>query len=117
MAGEKRKRRVEELIKEEMAALLQERVSDPRLVGISLTDASISADLRICHIYVSLLGDEEARKAALTALEGAKGFLRRELGARLTLRLVPDLIFHLDESLERGARIEALLQKIGAEKK
>ena len=117
MADETRRRRVSEQIKEETAGLLQAWVADPRLAGITLTGAKASADLRYCHLYVSLFGGEKERKEALAALEGAKGFFRRELGEHLTLRYVPELVFHLDESLERGARIEELFREIRAERK
>ena len=117
MAEPRRRRRVSELIKEELAVLLQRRMADPRLGGVTLTGAEISADLRQCHIYVSSLGGEEEHQDALVALEGARGFLRRELAARLPLRYIPELIFHLDRSLERGARVEQLLREIEAEKR
>ncbi len=117
MAEPIRRRRVSELIKEEVAELLQRRIADPRLGGVTLTAAEASADLRQCHLYVSSLGGEEEHKDALVALEGAQGFLRRELAARLSLRYIPELIFHLDRSLERGSRVEQLLKEIEAEKR
>jgi len=116
MAERRRRRRVGELIREELAELLQRRIADPRLGGVTLTAAEVSADLKRCHLYVSSLGGEEEQRDALIALEGARGFLRRELAARLSLRYIPELIFHLDRSLERGARVERLLREIEAGK-
>jgi ribosome-binding factor A len=116
MAEHRRRKRVGELIRKEVAELLQRRAGDPRLAGVTLISAGVSADLRRCHLYFSSLGEEEERSEALAALEKAQGFLRRELAARLSLRHVPELVFHLDESFHRGARVDQLLREIEAEK-
>lgn len=111
----RRQRRVSELIHEELSEVLQKKVSDPRLRALTVTTVEISPNLRQAHVYVSTLGDQEASRAALTALERASGYLRRELGSRLSLRYVPALTFHLDESLQRSERIMELLRQIEEE--
>jgi ribosome-binding factor A len=95
--------------------VLQRRVSDPRLRAVTVTTVEISPDLRRAHVYVSALGDQEAGQAALTSLNHARGYLRRELGSRLSLRYIPTLTFHLDESLQRSERIMELLRQIEEE--
>ncbi len=95
--------------------MLQKKVSDPRLRTVTVTTVEISPNLRQAHVYISTLGDQEASQAALTALERAGGYLRRELGARLALRYIPTLTFHLDESLQRSERIMDLLRQLEEE--
>ena len=111
----RRQRRVSELIHEELSEILQKKVSDPRLRAVTVTTVEISPDLRQAHVYVSTLGDQEANQAALTALQHASGYLRRELGSRLSLRYLPALTFHLDKSLQHSERIMELLRQIEEE--
>jgi ribosome-binding factor A len=108
----RRQRRVSDLIQEEISELLQRKVSDPRLSFVTVTAVEVSADLRQAHIYVSTVGDQEARQQMLAGLKHATGFLRRELGARLALRYIPGLTFHLDDSLECSQRIIQLLDQL-----
>jgi ribosome-binding factor A len=104
--------RVGERIREELSLLLQRKVNDPGLLAVTITDVSISADLKIAHVnYTALVGAEE-RKAVAQALRRAEGFLRRELGRVLGLRYAPALVFHFDDSYDRGARIDTLLKEI-----
>jgi ribosome-binding factor A len=111
----RRQQRLNDLLQEEIGQLLQRDLQDPRLGFVTVTAVEISTDLHHAHVYVSILGDREEQQKALAGLAHAAGFLRHELGARLTLRHVPDLTFHLDESLARGQRIADLLDKIEAE--
>jgi ribosome-binding factor A len=108
----RRQRRVSDLIQKEIGELLQEKVSDPRLSFVTVTTVEVSADLRQAHVYVSTMGDQEARREMLASLKHATGFLRRELGARVALRYVPSLTFHLDDSLEHSQRIMQLLDQL-----
>ena len=108
----RRQRRVSELIQEEISELLQKEASDPRLSFVTVTAVEVSPDLRQAHIYVSTMGDPQARQEMLAGLKHATSFLRRELGARLALRYVPGLTFHLDDSLERIQRIAQLLDQL-----
>jgi ribosome-binding factor A len=105
----RRQKRVAELLHQEIGQLIYRRAGDPRLAGVTVTDVEVSPDLRRAHVYVSVMGDDEARQAALDALAHATGFFRHELAATLDLRFVPDLSFHLDVSLDRAERIDYLL--------
>jgi ribosome-binding factor A len=111
----RRQRRVSELVQEEISELLQRKVSDPRLSFVTVTYVKVSADLRQAHVYVSTMGDQEARQEMLAGLRHATGFLRHELAARSALRYVPNLTFHLDNSLERSQRIMQLLDQLEGE--
>jgi ribosome-binding factor A len=105
----RRQRQVSSLIQEELGDLLEKKVSDPRLGFVTITAVEVNSDLRQAHIYVSTLGNQPE---AMEGLHHAASFLRRELGSRVALRYVPELIFHLDESLVRGERIDQLLEEI-----
>ena len=116
MLSGKRAARVGDQILRFIAELLIERIRDPRLSKVTLTDISLSNDLKNARIYFSVLGSEIEIKEALNGLESAKGFIKRELGKRSQLRYVPDIIFNHDPTLETGNRLEQLFKKIEAEK-
>src|SRR3970282_2744799 len=101
--------KLQELFKEEASAILPRRLGDPRMGFVSVTEVELSADLRHAKIFVSVLGDEEAKRRTMEALDRAAGFVRSELGRRGTLRYTPEVLFRLDESTERGTRVVALL--------
>ncbi len=101
--------RVSGRIRKILSILIAREISDPRLIGITVTDVEIDAELMYAKIYVNALGEEEREAEILMALQHAKGFLRRQLAARLQLRRAPDLGFKWDASLERGERIDHLL--------
>jgi len=104
--------RVGERIREELSLLLQRKVNDPGLAPVTITDVSITPDLKIAHVNYSALVGPQERKAVAQALRRAEGFLRRELGRVLGLRYAPELHFHYDDSYDRGARIDSLLKSI-----
>jgi len=105
----RRQKQTGNLIQKELGDLLEKRVSDPRLDFVTIIAVEVSPDLRQAHIYVSALGDQQE---AMEGCEHAASFLRREIGSRLAFRYVPEMIFHLDTSLERGERIDQLLEEI-----
>jgi len=79
---------------------------------VSVTDVEVTQDLSFARVFVGVMGDPAGRAATMQALAHAAGFVRRELGPRLGLREVPEVRFVLDESLERGARVDELLKRI-----
>jgi ribosome-binding factor A len=107
-----RREKLQELFKEAASAILQRRLRDPRIGFVSVTDVELSADLRDAKIFVSVLGDEEAKRRTMEGLERAAGFVRSELGRRVNLRYTPEVLFRLDDSIERGTRIVALLREV-----
>jgi ribosome-binding factor A len=108
----RRQRQVAELLHEEISLLIQRRARDPRLGFVTLTDVEVSPDLRVAHVYVSVLGDPDEVKQTLEALDHATSFFRRELGNTLSLRYIPSLDFRLDDSLQRALRIDQLLDSL-----
>jgi ribosome-binding factor A len=108
----RRQRQVAELLHEEISLLIQRRARDPRLGFVTVTDVEVTPDLRVAHVYVSVLGSDDEVKQALAGLEHAASFFRRELGASLSLRYTPKLDFRLDDSLQRAFRVDRLLDSI-----
>ncbi len=102
--------RISEEMKKEISTIIQNELKDPRLPKmISVTSADVTRDLRYAKIYISVLGTDEDKKHALEGLKSAAGFIRREIGHRLQLRYTPELLFELDNSIERGAYITKLI--------
>jgi ribosome-binding factor A len=110
-----RSARVEQFIKEELSQILQREVRDPRIGFVSVTDVEVSVDLRHARVFVSVLGDAEAKAATMDGLHSAVGYIRRALGSRLQMRHTPEISFRLDESIERGARVNKLLGEVAKE--
>lgn len=109
----RRTERTCKLIQREISGLLERDVSDPRLSRlISVTEVTISPDLRHAKVFVSTLGSDVNKEEMLTGFNNASGFLRRELAAHLKLRYTPELSFHYDDSIERGARLLKLIRDV-----
>ena len=111
----RRQRQVAELLHEELSVLIQRRARDPRLGFVTVTGVEMSPDLRVAHVYVSVLGDDDDVKQSLQGLRRAAGFFRRALGSSLSLRYLPELNFRSDDSLARGLRIDQLLDSLQQE--
>lgn len=105
--------RVAERIREEVSLILQRKVRDPGLSGVTVTEVSVTPDLRSARVRYSVLGGEEERRIAASALKRSQSFIRRELGKGLALRVLPEVAFQVDDSFERDARIGRLLREIG----
>jgi ribosome-binding factor A len=111
-----RLQRIGRLIQEELSSIIRREVDDPRLGLISITGVEVTTDLRIAHVYVSVYGEPEQQQMSISILDRANRFLRGMLGKVIEIRHTPELHFHLDTSLERGARIFELLHEVQAEK-
>lgn len=105
-----RREKVSDLIKHEVARLLQTEVHDARLGFITVTEVRMSPDLKHARVFVSILEEGDKREEAMAGLRAATGFIRRELGHNLRLRYTPTVDFSLDTTIEYGARIERLLE-------
>ena len=103
--------RINEGIQRELSALIP-AVKDPRVSGmISVTAVETTPDLRYAKAYISVL-DKENGERVLKGLRSASGWLRRELGSALRLRYTPELVFQLDDSIDKGAHILELLRSV-----
>lgn len=107
-----RSHRVGDLIQKEISSLLHKGLKDPRLGFVTITAVEVSSDLRYARVFFTVFGDEKARKDTETGLTSSIPFMRRELGKRLRMRYVPELVFKFDESLAYGSKIESLLREI-----
>jgi len=87
-------------------------IRDPRIGFITITGVKVSPDLRVARIYYSMIGTDQERAATQEGLEAAKGFVRREVTARVKLRVSPEVFFSYDESLEQGDKIDRLLKEV-----
>lgn len=104
-----RQRRVAELLKRELAVLIQHELNDPRVQGVTLTATEVTRDLSSAKVYFTSLAGAHRAKPCVAALNKAAHFLRRQLMERLELRGVPALRFFYDESVERGAALSSLI--------
>ncbi len=108
--------RTTEDIKRELTAILRE-VKDPRVreCFLSIVRVEVTNDLSYCTVYVSTMEGMEATKRAVQGLRSAAGYIRRELGRRLSLRHVPELLFKATDSIEYGAAISKKLKELHTE--
>ena len=110
--SKKYEKRVSELVRTHLATLIERRLNDPRVAGVTVTDVEVSSDTRMAKVFYSLIGDEQAKQQAARGLESASGWLRRELGVHLHTRHTPELVFEYDPSLEHGARMSQILDEL-----
>lgn len=112
-----RKARVESVLKREIATLLLQEIKDPRLAFSTVTGVSLTSDYKTAHVYVSIMGDEEAKKRSMEALHASSGFVRKQVGDNVRMQFTPKILFVLDNALDDRARIDRLLKEIEDTKK
>lgn len=104
--------RIKEEVLRELASVIR-TLKDPRIPAMtSVVAVDVTKDLKYAKAHVSVMGSEEEKKAALAALKSASGYIRREISARLNLRITPDFSFVLDRSVDYGMHINNLINKI-----
>ncbi|MCM0648582.1 30S ribosome-binding factor RbfA [Clostridium swellfunianum] len=105
--------RINEEIKKEVSEIIRNEVRDPRLTAmVSVTRVDVTKDLRYAKVFVSIFGNEEEKKNSLNALKNSSGFIRREVGHRVNLRFTPEITIELDNTIEHGMHINALIESI-----
>ena len=103
--------RISQEVHKAIDAIIRDEVNDPRVGGTwSIVRCEVTRDLRYCKVRVSIL-EQEKRQDMMKALQKASGFIRRELGRRVDLRYVPEIIFELDTNIEYAAHINQLLKE------
>jgi ribosome-binding factor A len=107
----KRSQRVSDLIREEIADIIQYRLKDPRIGFVTVTGVEMSADLKLAKVSVSILKEED-KDLTLEILNSAKKFIRSLLSKRLRMKFIPIVEFRLDTSIDHSFKIDALLKKI-----
>ena len=96
-------------LREEITAILEGELSDPRIGLVNVTEVQLAPDSRSARVLISVDGDDEEAAESMEGLQAAVGYIRRELVERLHLRRPPELVFVLDRSQESSARVEELL--------
>ncbi len=105
--------RIRKTMMKEIGDILLKDIRDSRIKGIvSVTDLELASDYSFAKVYVSVLCKDDEKDAAIEALKEKEPHVRYEIGKRIRLRLTPKIEFHLDDSLERGSRVSALIDKI-----
>lgn len=109
----KRTDRIAEQLQKELAQIIQFEIKDPRLGMVTVNAVKISRDLSFANVYITILGKDSAEEAKedLDVLNRAAGFLRREIGKAVKLRIVPQLRFDYDASLVRGRKLSSLIEE------
>ncbi len=109
--GDGRMRRVDESLRAVLSDAIAKDLQDPRVGFVTVTAIKTSPDLRHARVYVSVLGDAEARADTLDGLRSAHGFLQGRVASELSLKHTPTLTFEYDESIDRGMRITRLIDQ------
>jgi ribosome-binding factor A len=107
---------VADQLRAEITDLLAREVHDPGIGFLTITHVKVTPDLHVARVYYTTLGDDKARRETDRALKRTIPFLRRHIGKRLHLKRVPELEFFFDEAIERGDRIEQILQELSADR-
>ncbi|NLY77000.1 MAG: 30S ribosome-binding factor RbfA [Tissierellia bacterium] len=114
--NKRRINRISEEIRKVISELLSREIKDPRISPMtSVTKVEVTNDLSYAYIYISVLGNEEEKENTIKGLQNAKGFIRREIGNRIDLRVLPEPVFYLDESIEQSLYISKLIDKVNKE--
>jgi ribosome-binding factor A len=108
-------RKVNEAIREVVSTHIADDLKDPRVGFVTVTSVDTSPDLRHAHVFVTVLGDDEARSDALTGLNSAAGYLQAQIGRELRMKNTPTLAFVYDGSTDEGFKIEGLIRELGAD--
>jgi ribosome-binding factor A len=104
--------RLDSQIRAELMELIQREMKDPRIGFATITRVETARDLGSAKVWVSVLGTADEQQEAIKALTSAAPWLRRQLGGRLTVRHVPQLVIRHDDSIESGDRVLRLLREI-----
>lgn len=109
--------RINEEMKKEISAIVMNGLKDPRITAmITITAVEVTSDLSYAKVFASIFGNEAEKEDTLEGLKSSTGFIRHELGKRIQLRKIPQLIIVVDDTLDRGMHIEELIKQANAQK-
>ncbi|MBI5193100.1 MAG: 30S ribosome-binding factor RbfA [Nitrospirae bacterium] len=111
----KRIERIGDQIRVEVSDIIARRLHDPRVGFVTVTAVEVSEDLRHAKVFVSVFGDDRTKEETMKGLKSAAGFIKGEVGHRITLKFTPDLHFRLDESLEKAEHVLSILSELEKE--
>jgi len=110
VAGPLRRERMAAQVRDELSDIVQHHIRDPRVGWVTITHVEMSPDLCHAKVFISVLGDEQARVKSMAVLERAMGFIRGELSHRLRIRQTPEIHFKPDDSLAKSQRVGDILR-------
>lgn len=113
--GNVRSNRVAEQMKKELGDILNQKLKDPRVGFVTVTDVVVTNDLQQAKVFVSVFGEEVEKENTLIGLAKASGFIRSEIGKRIRLRKVPEIMFEFDEAHEYGNHIDSIIRNLNKE--
>jgi ribosome-binding factor A len=119
MVGEmslKRPKRVAQLIQKEINAILQKQIKNAQLGFVTITEVKVTDDLQQAKVYFTVYGSEQEKISTEKLLKKMTSFVRYHVGQRISLRYTPEIVFQYDETIERAARIDELINKIQEER-
>lgn len=104
--------RLDQLLRQEIGAILAKDVQDPRIGFVTVTDVETAPDLSTARVWISIIGQPAERELTIRALQSALPFVRHELGSRIRLRRIPELQLRVDDTVQRGTRVLQLLAEL-----
>lgn len=105
--------KLSEQIKKEISSIIQNEIKDPRVPMLtSVVNVEVTKDLRYGKVFVSVFGDEEKKTKCIEGLKSASGYIRKEVGSRMNIRYIPELIFEIDRSIEYGMHIDKVIKEM-----
>jgi ribosome-binding factor A len=117
MAEGKRSDKVADLIRKEVSDMLMTSVKDPRIGFVTVTRVAVSDDCRQAKVYFSVMGTLKDQQRAIQGLASATGFIRKELGRRISLRYTPEILFQFDPSVEYSIHMEEVFHELEKERR
>ena len=112
-----RQERVKELLKIEISDIILRNMRDPRIGFVTITGADVSKDLKYARVYFSVMGDDTQKQESTQVLQKAAGFIRSEFAHRVSMKVIPQITFRMDTSVDHGSRIFELLQQVKNDEK
>ncbi|MBN2073147.1 MAG: 30S ribosome-binding factor RbfA [Actinobacteria bacterium] len=111
-----RVRKIAADLKREISFIINNKVKDPRIGFLTVTDVELSSDYKWFTIYISIMGTAENREKSMNALNSCGGFIKKNLVGKFRLRSIPEIKFVYDSSIDRGMKIESILKEIERKK-
>ena len=116
MSEGKRSDKVADLIQKEISEMLVRSIKDPRVGFVTITRVSVSEDCRLAKVYFSVMGTVVEKERSMKGLDSAKGYVRRELGRRMTLKHIPEIVFKFDPSIEYAIHLGEVFDHLQQER-
>jgi len=104
--------KVESLIKAEISEIISRKIKDTRIGFVTITSVKVSKDLRLAKVFVSIYGSDEDKKKTLEGLTSASKFIHNELKKRLRIKIIPEIVFKIDTSIEYGIYISKVIEEL-----